>query len=222
MSKSFNRPRNRDRYIGDHSEEHQSAELASVVQRTEGLQPWRRVFHVASVVAIGVFVCLAGAESPLARTMVAGVLTAALVVDWIRLRFVVANITFFRVFSDLASPREATKLASSTWFLIGALAVLVIAPPRLFFPTMLAFAFADPAASLVGRFRGRRRLGKGTWEGTGVFFLVAATILTPLVGIGVALITAVAAAAVEVLSVGLDDNLTVPPVIAIVLWLAGV
>jgi dolichol kinase len=173
------------------------------------------------VLAIGVFVSHAGAESTLAQAMVAGALVVALVVDWIRLRFVVANITFFRVFSDLASPREATKLASSTWFLIGTLAVLVIAPPRLFFPTMLAFAFADPAAHVVGRLLGTRRLGKGTWEGTAVFFLVAATVLTPLAGIGAALIAAVAAAAVEVLSVGLDDNLTVPPVIAIVLWLAG-
>lgn len=198
-----------------------SAQFRAAVRNTEGLQPWRRLFHMATGVAIAAFVSVFEPDSPIPVATLGGALAGALLLDWIRLRSRVANTVFFRWFSALASPREAGRLASSTWFLLGALAVLVIAPGRWFAPAVLVLALADPAASVVGRTWGRHRLGKGSWEGTGAFYLVAVAVLTPFAGLQAALIAAAVVAALEVLPSGIDDNLTVPLATALALWLVG-
>lgn len=198
------------------------ADFAAAVRVTEGLQPWRRLFHMGAGVAMAAFVHRMGPGSALPVALLAGALAAALVLDWVRLRSRVANTTFFRRFSALASPREARKPASSTWFLIGALTVLVFAPHGFFAPALLVLALADPAASLVGRLWGRHKLGKGSWEGTGAFFLVALAVLVPFAGLSAGLIAALAVAVAEVVPSGIDDNLTVPLATAIALWVVGV
>ncbi len=196
-------------------------DFESAVRHTEGVQPWRRLFHSGGGLAMIALAHFAGADSSVMLAIVAAGVGVALILDLVRLRFEAANTVFFRWFAALASPREAEKVASSTWFLIGALTLLLFAPPGLFVPAMLVLAFADPAASVVGRLWGRRRLGKGTWEGTTVFFLVALIVLTPVVGFQPALVGAAAAAAFEVVPSGVDDNLLVPLVTAGALWLAG-
>ena len=198
-----------------------NAEFQSAVRSTEGLQPWRRLFHMGTGVAIVAFVLVVGPDSRIPVAALGGALAGALLLDWIRLRSRMANTVFFRWFSALASPREARKLASSTWFLLGALAVLLIAPGRWFAPAVLVLAVADPAASVVGRTWGRHRLGKGSWEGTGAFYVVAVAVLTPFAGLQAALIAAAVVAALEVLPSGIDDNLTVPLATALALWLVG-
>ena len=62
-------------------------------------------------------------------------------------------------------------------------------------------------------------MGKGSWEGSAAFFLVASAVMLPFVGPATALLAAVAVAAVEVLPLGVDDNLTVPVAAATILWL---
>lgn len=197
------------------------AEFRAAVHNTEGLQPWRRLFHMLTGVAIAAFVSVFEPGSRIPVATLGGALAGALLLDWIRLRSRAANTVFFRWFSALASPREARRLASSTWFLLGAMAVLVIAPTRWFAPAVLVLAVADPAASVVGRTWGRHRLGKGSWEGTGAFFVVAAAVLAPFAGLPAALIAAAVVAAFEVVPSGIDDNLTVPLATALALWLVG-
>lgn len=195
--------------------------FSRAVRRTEGVQPWRRVFHMLGGVAMAAAVHLVGPGSVVPVAALAGALAAALALDWIRLRSRAANRRFFRFFSALASPREARKLASSTWFLLGALTVLVVTPGSVFVPAMLVLALADPSASVVGRLWGRHKLGKGSWEGTAAFFVVATAVLVPFAGLQAALIAAVAVAVLEVMPIGIDDNLTVPLATALVLWLLG-
>ena len=189
--------------------------------RTDGVQLWRRLVHAGVCLAIAEFVHFVGPDSAVPVTALLLGLVAALTVDGVRLRSAAANAAFFRWFSALASPREARAVASSTWLLLGALAVLLIAPHRWFVPAMLVLGLADPAASVVGRLWGRNRLGKGTWEGTAAFYLVAAAVLAPLFGLQAALVAAAVVAAIEVLPTGVDDNLTIPLATALALWLAG-
>ena len=96
----------------------------------------------------------------------------------------------------------------------GLFLVAALFPTRVFVPAALVLALADPAASYLGRRWGERPLGKGTVEGFMVFVVVAASTLLWSVPPGVAAVAALAAGFAEVAPWKLDDNLTIPVVVA--------
>ena len=196
-----------------------AGDFKSLVRSTEGLQPWRRVFHVACGLAIVAIAEYGGFGQSITLALLGAGIVACLILDLIRLNVPNANLVFFRWFAALASPREARGIASSTWFLCGVFATLLIAPSHLFTPSVLVLSLADPAANVVGRLWGRHSLGTGSWEGTVTFFLVASVVTFPFVGLPSALMAACVVAVFEVLPAGIDDNLSVPVVTALVLWL---
>lgn len=197
------------------------AELAVLVGHTEGLQPWRRVFHAVNGVILASALTWVVTDRALAIPILALVLAVLLVVDLVRLRDPRANTLFFRLLRPFASPREERKIASSTWYMVGILLAVILFPLSAVVPGILVLAFADPAASVLGRLVGRRRLGKGSVEGALIFALVAFLVLLPFVTPPVAAACALITALVEVLPLGLDDNLTVPLTAAAMVFLLG-
>lgn len=195
--------------------------LKEAIGRTEGLQPWRRATHMASGIGIAAAVHLVGPDSAVPVVGLACAAAIAVALDVVRLRSAALNAVFFRWFRALASPREARRPVSSTWYLIGALATVTIAPPSWSVPAILVLAVADPVASVVGRLWGRRPLGKGSWEGSAAFYTVSVAVLTPFFGLPVALAAGSFAAAAEVAPTGIDDNLTVPLATLLALWIVG-
>ena len=193
--------------------------LSELVKRTEGLQPWRRIFHAVN----GGILVLAMETLPIpTRTalLVLGTLLLALVVmDVLRLARPEVNRAFFRSFYLLASPREAGKLASSTWYVLGAITVLLLFPRETALAGILVLALADPAAGYVGRKWGKRRLGGGTMEGSAAFTLMAFAVLWVFAPWPMALVAALVTAVIEALPVPLDDNLSIPLVASGVLHL---
>lgn len=194
------------------------SQLAPLVAKTEGLQPWRRVFHAANGIAI-VFV-LAVVEPPwgLAVGVLGAIALALLLLDALRFLIPALNRTFFRVLRPFASPREAEGLASSTWFMMGAFLAASVFPWRVAVPALLVLALADPTASYVGRRWGRLPFGTGTVEGSLVFLSVSLIILIaaagPWVGSGVAVLVTLG----ERIPWSLDDNLTIPLLTGAFLW----
>jgi dolichol kinase len=155
-----------------------------------------------------------------AAGFVLGVLAAfAFAMDLVRLRVPALNRLFFRALPALASPRERSGIASSTWFLVGAALTLAFFPRAFAEAGILVLALADPAASWFGRRYGRRRFGSGTVVGSCLFGLVSAILLWPVAGILPALATAAAVTLVEAAPSGIDDNLLVPIVTAAALTL---
>jgi dolichol kinase len=194
------------------------SELAQLVARTAGPQPWRRVFHaVNGLVLAGVLLVLDPPWMVIVPLLVA--LTAgAFLVDVLRFSAPGANRLFFRVFGPLASPREARGVASSTWYLVGCTLAVATFPREIAVGAILVLALADPAASWLGRRHGKRRLGTGTVLGSAVFTGVAVLVLVPFVGPVSALLVALGTAAAEVLPWPLDDNLVVPLVAGALAW----
>lgn len=195
-----------------------AAGFEALVRRTEGIQPWRRAFHATGGVALAVAGHVAGAESPGFRWLLAAAVVVGFGLDAVRLRRPQVNAAFFGWFRALASPREARGVASSSWFATGALATALFLPAH-FVPAMLVVGLADPAAGVVGRLWGTRPLGKGSWQGTATFLVVAAGVLVPLAGVPVGLAVAAVAAALEALPTGIDDNLITPVAVAAALSL---
>lgn len=199
-----------------------SDKLTELVQRTEGPQVWRRVFHAAWGVALAAFIAFAPLSHAMLITIFASAGAALLGVDVLRLSVPRANALFFRLFRWFASPREEKGFASSTWYVIGALLVLTLFGPELAIPSILVLALADPAASYLGRRWGKRRLGTGSVLGVSVFALVATSMLLFFVPPSTAAFVGCLVALIECQPLGLDDNLTVPMGTALGLFLTSV
>lgn len=193
-------------------------ELSSLVSRTEGVQPWRRVFHAASGIVISAGLLFVDPPWLLATAVLGGITLLLLAVDLARLGVPAVNRLFFRLLRRLASPREARRPASSTWYMAGCFVAVAVFPRSVAVASILVLALADPLASYVGRRWGRRPWGSGTVEGSAVFLSVAVLVLWPVAGWGAALVAAVGTTLVERIPWALDDNLTVPLTAGFLLW----
>lgn len=161
----------------------------------------------------------------LPRSTAAALLAAGavlvVVADVFRLRYPPANELFFRAFRLLASPREASGLASSTWYAVAVAAAVALFPLHHAVSGILVLALADPAGSYVGQRWGRRPFLGGTVLGTATFVVVAGLVLGFRHPPAVAGVAAVAAALTERRSWPLDDNLAIPLVTGAVTMLGA-
>jgi dolichol kinase len=195
-------------------------QLEELVRRTEGLQPWRRLFHLVGGSCLAWVVYALSPEAPRTRWLFAIMLGLALVGDLLRLAYVTFNRYAYRTFGALMCPREVRR-PSLTWFMLGVFLALWLPDPELAVPSLLVLAIADPAASVVGRVWGKYPLGEGTWEGTLAFFVAALLVLVPYAGIVAALPVAALAAAAEGLTTPVDDNVVIPVVTGCGLWVVS-
>jgi len=195
--------------------------LSEAIEKTVGIQPWRRVFHAVNGTLVVLALTVFGMEVPTALVIMGVLLAFAMVLDAVRLLYSKWNILFFRTFSFLASPREARKIASSTWYALSVFLVLLLFSRTHAMAGILVLAWADPAASVVGQRWGKIPFLAGSVRGTGTFFLVASFALILFVPWKVALVTGAATAIVEAAPINLDDNLIVPLTVAGILLLLG-
>lgn len=195
--------------------------LARLVATTRGLQPWRRVFHAVSGIAIVMALHWVVPQQEWQIGILSIAAACLFLGDWLRLRYQGLNRLFFMVFRPLASPRELDRPASSTWYLVGITLTVWLFPLDVAVAAILVLSLADPAASVVGRLYGRRALGKGSWAGSSTFFAVSAPILIHQAGLIGGLLAALVTTAAEVAPLRLDDNLLVPLVAGASLLVAG-
>lgn len=198
-----------------------------MVRATEGLQPWRRVFHAASGLALAWLPWALGFRLRELLVLLAAGFALLVLADLARLRCPSLNRLVFRLLRPFITPPEAERFASSTWYALGVLLTYLLFPLAVAIPSILVLALADPAASVVGQTVGRFRVGKGTLAGAAAFFAVAALVLLTTVWSGagmarVAVVTAAVVTGVELLPLGVDDNLTVPVATASALSLFAV
>ena len=148
------------------------------------------------------------------------------------------NALCMSAFKRVAHPHEAHHVNSSTWY-TSALALLTLThSPMICAVALAVLGVADPAAALVGKRWGKRRLANGrSIEGTSAFVLAggAASMLTlatlhPQLGLGamaaLSLSASLVGGLVELNLRRVDDNLAVPVSAALAAlaaaWLLGV
>lgn len=207
--------------MSDCDQNQEPMDLSRAVERTKGLQPWRRVFHAANGTLVVLSVAVLGLSAPAAARMLGGILAFTVLMDVVRLFDPKLNVLFFRAFASLASPRETKKVASSTWYALSAFLVLTLFPQDCALAGILVLAWADPAASVVGQKWGKRSFLGGTVRGTAAFVLVAFSALLVFVPWQLALVVAAVTALVEAAPTGLDDNLILPLTAAGLVFLLG-
>lgn len=197
--------------------EEPSRKLQDLVGATRGLQPWRRLFHAANGLLIAGVLLFSPLSTRQVVRILGIILCFMLALDAVRLTSPGINERFFRIFRSLASPREERKPASSTWYVLGVLLTLLLFPGNPALAGITVLALADPAASIVGRTLGIHRLGKGTWEGSSAFLLVAFLCVLTVAPWPTALGTALVVALLEIVPWPLDDNLILPLATAAIL-----
>ncbi len=115
-------------------------------------------------------------------------------------------------FGNVLREREKRSLMGSTYFLFSALVSLLLFPKPIAVASLLILILSDTCAALVGKGVGRIRLGQKTLEGTLAFLISALVIvwLSPQLDRWAGVWGAIGATIVELLPMGLDDNLTIP------------
>ena len=145
-----------------------------------------------------------------------------LTVDVLRLKFALVRKIFLNIFKALLKEKEkSNQLTGATLLFIGMAVTGYLFGPKQAVPAMLFASLADPVAAIIGRLYGKERFWDKTLEGAAGFYFTASAIILLATnyswwGLIVALLTAI----VELLPIGIDDNLTIPVFAAYLLSLA--
>jgi dolichol kinase len=184
----------------------------------------RSVFHLASGLGVlGLIQLLPG------RAWLIGGSAAFAVYGWTmemaRRRSERVNALLMKLFGRVAHPHEHHRVNSSTWYVTALLLLAIFSPPLSSSIGVVVLAVADPAAAFIGRRYGTIRLrANRSIEGTLGFFatgLVSSFAVLLAFGphpsssmLAVAAVAAAAGALAELVSTRLDDNFTIPVVVA--------
>jgi dolichol kinase len=118
------------------------------------------------------------------------------------------------------------RLNGATYVLLSAVIGIIVFPKVIFITSFSILIVSDTIAALIGRRFGRHRFIAKSLEGTGAFFVSAVFVifLTPKIQYlpaeyAIAILAALVGAAVEAMSIAIDDNLSIPFSIGAVMWL---
>ncbi|MCX6137147.1 MAG: SEC59/DGK1/VTE5 family protein [Ignavibacteriales bacterium] len=137
---------------------------------------------------------------------------------------------FYEVFGGILRSHEVggtrRRLNGATYVLFSATLCVLVFPKLI---TVTAFAIlivSDSSAALIGRRWGKRPLLSKSWEGTVAFFVSAlmVVVVAPKYGLGrgefaIGAAGALLGAVVELVSIHIDDNFSIPVAIGSAMWL---
>ena len=140
--------------------------------------------------------------------------------EWMRRTRPSLNRLLMSAFSHVAHPHETRRVNSATWYTTALFLLSLTRTPLICAIGIAVLGFGDPLAAIVGRKIGRVKLMHGrTLEGSVAFVLfgglagfLAALLFSPLAWPVLGLMSVVGAlfgAAAELLSLRIDDNLSV-------------
>lgn len=159
----------------------------------------------------------------------AGATVIFITVDLLRLRRNPFKHFFIVLFGSQLRRREFNSLTGGSYLLLASLVSLLIfgSRPGVFIAAVSFLILGDTAAAIVGLSFGRIRFFRKTLEGTLACLavcLAVAWIVSHLKGLdlplGVGILGALTASAVEVMPVEVNDNVVVPLVSGVVMMIA--
>jgi dolichol kinase len=136
--------------------------------------------------------------------------------DVARLRIPALNVWFSKWFALFLRQDEADRLTGASYFLLGCLLTVLVFPREIASLAILFVSLGDPAAKLIGIWKGRPRLWGKSLEGSLaclIACLVVGILVTSIAGepvLVVAIVGAVLATLFELLPLSLNDNITIP------------
>ena len=177
---------------------------------TLGAEAQRKALHLLSAV-VPLALAAGVPREPIAWGLGA-LLAAAVAVELGRARIAPVRTRFLRLTSHLLRDHEHEGWSGASWMLGAQLLAVLLFPRAAAIAALWAVSVGDAVAALVGRAAGRHRLASGkSVEGTAACFVATLAGAAWLAGLGpgAALTAAAAAAAAELPSRPLDDNLRI-------------
>ena len=182
----------------------------------------RKAIHLSST-AVPIALAL-GIERRIALFVLGALALIALTVEAARAAFPSAAVRFAALFQPLLRAHETTRITGATWLIAAMLAAVLFLGRDAAIVATWAAAVGDTAAALIGMRFGRIRSPRDgkSLEGSAACLLVttAGALLLTGVGIGVALLAGVTAAAAERLPWPHDDNIRVITAVGVMVMIA--
>ena len=145
----------------------------------------------------------------------------ALAIEMLKVLWPSFRVVFYQVFTPLLRSHERNgAITGATYYLIGAFLPILLFPKILAIVCIFFMILGDVAAALIGKKWGRTKLfPRKSLEGSLACFLVCILIALVKFNPAVAIIGALVATVVEVLPTKLDDNLTMPLLSGLAMYL---
>jgi len=128
---------------------------------------------------------------------------------------------FIKIFGPIIRDFEGGgRLTGATYVMVSSFFVLLFFDKYVCITSILIMSYSDTAAAIIGKMYGKTKIFKKTLEGSLAFFitsLIIILIMAPEVNLGLGLVAILAATIVESLPISVDDNLSVPLIIALIL-----
>ena len=147
-------------------------------------------------------------------------------VEIIRFRLSTFNQGIFRYFGLILKEREKKRISGTTYFLIVSLSTIFLFEKAIAITALTFAIFGDAIAAISGALFGRITIKDKSLEGSLACFILCFFIGMILVninlGINIKLVLfgALAATVIEMLPIGIDDNLTMPIFAGLIMELA--
>jgi len=138
------------------------------------------------------------------------------VVEILRFLLPAFNQRIFRYFGLILKEQEETRISGTSYFLIASLLTIFIFEKAIAITALTFAVFGDAVAAMAGKLFGKIRIREKSLEGSmacfiACFFIGFILIYTNLwVNIKLVFFGALAATMMEILPIGIDDNLTMP------------
>ena len=138
-----------------------------------------------------------------------------------RIRSQKLNRLFMRILGQIIRDFEGRgRLTGATYVMVSSFFILILFDRYVCIASILIMSYSDTAAAIIGKKYGKTKIFNKTLEGSLAFFLSSLIIVLaiyPEINLALGLIAISLATLVESLPIKIDDNLTVPLTLAIIL-----
>jgi len=126
-------------------------------------------------------------------------------------------------FGRVLREEEKPTFMGATYFIFSTILTILFFPKSIAIASIFILILSDTAAALIGKWIGRTGIFGKTLEGSMAFFLTSLLIvwISPNVNRFSGSLAALGATLIEILPVGVNDNLTIPLVAGAIMFFVG-
>jgi dolichol kinase len=181
----------------------------------------RKIVHLATLI-IPVGYALTSQET--AILFLVPFFIALLLVDLLR-QFHSGMASLFQkyFFGRVLREEEKSAFMGSTYFIFSTILSILLFPKSIAIASLFILILSDTAAALIGKWIGRVKIFGKTLEGSMAFLITSLLIvwIYPHLGRFSGSLAALGAAVIEILPIGVNDNLSIPLVAGAIMFFVG-